>query len=275
VNLVFIRQELSRFLAEDLGHVEIAVQPNTSVCALITAESAGILCGGTLVAETFRLLDAGGERVEVASLLADGASFTSGQELVRLTMPGEILRYGIRTALNLLQHLSGIATHTHDLVSRVPSTCRLLDTRKTTPGLRVFEKYAVRTGGGRNHRFGRSDGVMIKKEDIAIDGGITPAITRALKEAAHLTAIEIEVETLDDLETVLQDGRVRHGLLDNMSPDLVRACVVRAGERLILEASGVQIADVERYAETGVPFISTSDLVRGARALPMHLRMRS
>lgn len=275
MNPVFIRQELSRFLAEDLGHVEVVARPNDSVRAMITAESAGVLCGGALVAETFHLLNAREGIIEVTPLVADGALFVPDQELIHLTMSGAILRHGIRTALNFLQHLSGIATHTHDLVSRVPATCRLLDTRKTTPGLRVFEKYAVRMGGGYNHRFARYDGVMIKKEDITIDGGITPAITRALAEAAHLTAIEIEVETLDDLETVLQDGRVRHVLLDNMPPDLVSACVARAGEHLVLEASGVRVTDLDAYAATGVPFISTSDLIRGARALPMHLRMRS
>ena len=275
MNAVFLRRELERFLLEDLGSVEVDGSANNYCRGTIVAEAPGIMCGGPFVAELFKLLATNGLPTDIVDVRREeGNTFPSGADLVRLNLPAEILRHGIRTVLNLLQHLMGIATHTEQLVRRMDVTdCQLLDTRKTTPGLRAFEKYAVRTGGGKNHRFGRYDGVMIKKEDLAFDGGVTRAIDRALASAAHLSCVEIEVESLDVLEDVLKDGRVRHVLLDNMTPELVRQCVERTvGERMVLEASGIKVEDLEVYAETGVPFISTSDLIRGARPLPMRFK---
>jgi nicotinate-nucleotide pyrophosphorylase (carboxylating) len=274
MNPIFVRKELERFLLEDLGHVEMGPNHKSRVEAFIEIEEDCVVCGLGLIKPTFDLLAPGLPASDVHAYGADGDSTRSGERPVSVCLPPNVLKHGIRTALNLLQHLSGIATNTAKLVERIEgSGCQLLDTRKTTPGLRAFEKYAVRVGGGKNHRFNRMDGVMLKKEDIVIAGGIRQAIDEAVKEAAHLTAIEVEVESMRELLEVIADGRVRHVLLDNMGVDGVSEAVDVAAGRVILEASGVQTSELERYANTGVPFISTSALIREARPIKMHLVM--
>ncbi|HTK05424.1 MAG TPA: carboxylating nicotinate-nucleotide diphosphorylase [Candidatus Eisenbacteria bacterium] len=276
MNPVHVRAQLARFLEEDLGHVPYASSdPAASAECRIEAQETGIMCGGDLLVPLFALATPDGwTRPERLGGVAEGAQFGTGAIIAHLRLHPEALRHGIRTALNLLQHLCGVATRTRELASRLAGgRCTLLDTRKTTPGLRVFEKYAARVGGARNHRFGRYDGVMLKKEDIALAGGIRQAIDAAASEAAHLTAIEVEVETLDDLTTVLFDGRARHVMLDNMTPHQVNQAVAMTGGKLVLEASGISPDDLEEYAATGVPFISTSAMIATARKIKLHLRV--
>ncbi len=235
------------------------------------------MCGGRYLVRMLQLLAERPGDVEVVHLHEEGTWFYRTFEITVLKVHPEVLRHGIRTGLNLMQILSGIAIHTYDLVMRVAGTgCQLLDTRKTTPGFRAFEKEAVRLGGGRNHRFNRLDGILLKKEDIAIDGGITKAVRKAAKARAHLTGIEVEAETFEQVDEASSLPEVTHILLDNMAPDQVRHCV--SGNNTlkhpkILEASGVKVEDLRAYAETGVPFVSTSALIRGAQPVKMKMRI--
>src|SRR3989338_2895848 len=277
MNELFVRKELERFLLEDLGRTDVSVGAGSLVEAHIIAEEGGVFCGGRFLLPLLNLLvPAGSDPVRVRYLLPEGTPLADKKltTVAVIIADAEIVRHGVRAALNLIQHLSGIATNVAKKVSEVEGTgARLLDTRKTTPGFRVFEKYAVRVGGGYNHRFNREDGILIKKEDIVIDGGIIPAIDRAFVSKAHLTEIEIEVETLEELECVLGDGRVTHILLDNMTPEMLRKAVLRCGKTHVLEASGVGGRDVREIAETGVQYISLSSLIRGARPLTMKMRI--
>jgi nicotinate-nucleotide pyrophosphorylase (carboxylating) len=277
MNPVFVRKELARFLEEDLGHVSYgSTEPYwKTVDAVIEAQEPGVTCGTDLLLPLFELATPYGCATPSAEFFhREGLPFSDGTALAKLRLHPEALRHGVRTALNLLQHLCGVATRTRELVDRLKgSRCTLLDTRKTTPGLRVFEKYAAKVGGAKNHRFGRYDGVMLKKEDIALAGGIKPAIDAALAEAAHLTAIEVEVESLDDLLAVLFDGRVRHVMLDNMTPHQVNQAVAMTGDKLVLEASGIRESELEEYAATGVPFVSMSAMIATARKSKVHLKL--
>jgi nicotinate-nucleotide pyrophosphorylase (carboxylating) len=192
-----------------------------------------------------------------------------------LNIPEGILRAGIRTQLNLMMHLCGIATKTAELVKELKGTrCKLLDTRKTLPGLRAFEKYAHRIGGGVNHRFGRDCGIIIKKEDVAAAGSVRKAIVHAKGGSPYLLAFEVEVEDPSQLASMAVDSDVTHVLLDNMEPADVRGCVQVYGERFFMEASGIAPERLREYAQTGVPFISTSATIMGAKPTKLHLVMR-
>lgn len=276
MNEIFVRRKLEEFLAEDLGPVAIEpADPPRYVSVRIVAEEPGVMCGGRLIVPVFALITPDSVRKpRVISLLEEGKVFSSGKVVARVDIEVETLRHGIRTVLNLLQHLSGIATHTRKAVNEIRDLhAKPLDTRKTTPGLRVFEKYAVRVGGAGNHRFGRYDGILIKKEDIRIDGGIKNAIDRAFQTKSHLVSVEIEVETLEELESVVADGRVGHVLLDNMPLADMAGAVRKYGDRIVFEASGVGNEDLRAVAETGVHYISTSSLVRGAHPIKMKMRI--
>lgn len=275
MNRIFVEKKIREFLADDLGDVDVLNVGRERVLAHISAQQEGVLCGGRFVRDVFESLATERDDFTLRHHMAEGTRFVAGDRLVSFTVHPETLRHGIRTALNLVGHLSGIATHTARLQAELEGTgCRLMDTRKLRPGLGAFEKYAVRVGGGRNHRHGRYDGVMLKREDIVIDGGIAQAIDRALRTTAHLTSIEVEVDSIDQLQLVIADGRVRHVLLDNMSTTKVRDCVQLAGDDIVLEASGITPDQFRPYAETGVPYISTSALVLGAPHCKVHLVMR-
>lgn len=274
MNEVYLDQELRRFLMEDLGHAEVDSRLMPSVTSEITAEAEGVMCGGDFLLKMLLMLARTPAQVEVVSLVQDGERFKANQKLAVLKVQPEILRHGIRTGLNLLQELSGIALNASRYADIVKGTgCTVIDTRKTTPGFRAFQKYAVRVGGCGNHRFNRLDGIILKKEDIFLDGGISRAVAKAAASASHLAGIEIEVESLEALETALRLPRVTHILLDNMDVTTVRQAVALAGGRKILEASGIDPSKLREYAETGVPFISTSALVREARPVKMKMRI--
>jgi len=276
MNEVFVRRKLEEFLLEDLGAMEVPASPESGrVVARILVEEEGVFCGGKLIASLFNLLTSTNvPPVRMKYLRDDGDSFASGDVVAEFDVDVEVLRHGIRTLLNLLQHMSGIATNTRKTVEQTYGlSTKLLDTRKTTPGLRAFEKYAVRVGGGVNHRHGRFDGILIKKEDIKIDGGILNAIDNAFRAKSHLVAVEIEVETLGELETVAADGRVKYVLLDNMDFDKMAEAVRRYGRNMIFEASGIGDKDLRKVAETGVHYISLSSLTRGAHPTKMKMRI--
>jgi nicotinate-nucleotide pyrophosphorylase (carboxylating) len=185
---------------------------------------------------------------------------------------GRALLSGERTALNFLRHLSGIATATRRLTELLDGTgARLVDTRKTTPGLRALEKYAVRAGGGHNHRTGLFDGILIKDNHIKLAGGIAAAVRRAREAAPHTIRIEVEVENLAQLDEALEAG-VELVLLDNMPTEMMREAVKQAGGRMLLEASGnIDEARIRAVAETGVDLISVGAITHSAPALDISM----
>jgi nicotinate-nucleotide pyrophosphorylase (carboxylating) len=233
----------------------------------ILTRQAGVIAGLAVAIDTFRCVD---ERITVESHVRDGDAVQAGTKLVSLQGPARSLLSAERTALNFLGHLSGIATLTAHCVRAIEgSHARILDTRKTTPGLRSLEKWAVKLGGGQNHRFGLSDGVLIKDNHIKAAGGIAQAITAARSVAPHLLKIEVECETLPEVEEALAAG-TDVVLLDNMSTDMMCGAVELIRQRapsVLIEASGSIGTNTERLiavAGTGVDFISLGALTHSA-----------
>lgn len=260
---------LRRFLREDLEHGDIttdAIFPqNDSARAAFIARHAMVVAGMASVAtRVFTLLDAG---VCCSETVADGTEVEPGATLLRVQGPTRSLLRGERVALNLVQRLCGIATRTRAFVERVRDLPVLItDTRKTTPGLRLLEKYAVRTGGGHNHRYSLSDGVLIKDNHIAACGSVTEAVRRVRARVPHTITIEVETTTLAEVEECLQ-LEVGLIMLDNMAPPLMREAVARIAGRALVEASGgVNLDNVRAIAETGVDIISIGGLTHSAPA---------
>ncbi len=257
-------------LREDLGRAgditTDAIVPAGAVgTARFVAREPGVVSGIFVVERIFAVLD---PRVVVAVAVADGGRVSKGTVVATVTGPLRPMLTGERTALNLLSRLSGVASATSRLVEAVAGTrATIVDTRKTTPGLRALEKAAVRDGGGSNHRFGLDDAILIKDNHVAVAGGITAAIDAARRDAGHLVKIEIEVDTLAQLDEALA-ARADIILLDNFTLDDLREAVTRTGGRALLEASGRIDADTVRgVAETGVDLISSGALTHSARIL--------
>jgi len=232
----------------------------------------GVIAGLPLASMVFRQLDS---RVNFMPQVNDGEHLSAGSEIA--VVEGLILTIleGERTALNFLQRLSGIATLTALFVSAAsPHGAVVMDTRKTTPGLRSLEKYAVRAGGGRNHRFGLYDAVLIKDNHVAAVGGTGKAVGLAREAVGEETAIEVEVQRLEDLEEAIQAG-ADLVMLDNMSPREAREAVLAVRGRVKLESSGgINLDNVAAYAEAGVDFISVGALTHSARALDIALDLQ-
>ncbi len=267
---------LKRALHEDLGLGDITtaatVTPGQRGRARITVKDERIVfCGGPIIEPVFAM--AGGEP-KITALADEGQELTRGASVVEVEGRLAGLLIGERTALNFLQLMSGIATATRQFVNAVAGTrARIVDTRKTHPGLRAVEKYAVRAGGGFNHRFGLDSGVLIKENHIAAAGSVTSALEKARRLAPHTLRIEIECETLDQVEEALKAGADAI-LLDNMSLDDIRRARELAGECVILEVSGgVTLATVRAIAETGVDLISVGALTHSAKAADLSMRI--
>src|SRR6266705_4729920 len=232
---------VSRALAEDLSRAgdvtSIATIPKDATAhAIVVARKAGVIAGLPLVAAAFRKL---APDVAITPHARDGASVATKTALMHVTGSARAVLAAERVALNLLGHLSGVATATHEFVRRVKGArTRICCTRKTTPGLRALEKYAVRCGGGFNHRFGLDDAMLIKDNHIAVAGGIAAVLARARAVAGHLVKIEIEVDTLDQLREVLDTGLADVVLFDNMEIAALTEAVKLADGRVVLEASG-------------------------------------
>ena len=267
---------LRRALAEDVGQGDITtgatVEPTRRGRAIIRVkEPSMVLAGGFLIERVFQL--AGAEpRVQV--LAREGVVLKAGDTVAEIDGLLAGLLIGERVALNFVQLLSGIATLTRAFVERVAGArARIIDTRKTHPGLRALEKYAVRAGGGHNHRFGLDSGVLIKDNHIAAAGSVTAAIERARGVAPHTLRIEVECETLAQLDEALRAG-ADSILLDNMTLDDVRTARARAGDKMSLEVSGgVTLDNVRAIAETGVDLISVGALTHSARAVDISMRI--
>jgi nicotinate-nucleotide pyrophosphorylase (carboxylating) len=262
-------------LEEDLGPGDVTTQalipPELQGEAEIRAKETLVVAGLPVAARVFHKLDT---ELVFAAELDDGQEAAPGQILARLTGPVAAILTGERVALNFLQHLSGIATFTRRMVAQVAgSAAALVDTRKTTPGWRVLEKYAVRLGGGRNHRLGLYDGVLIKNNHLAAVGSISAAVRRAREKAHHLLEIEVEVTDLNGLTEALDAGADLI-LLDNMDDATLRRAVELARGRAQLEASGSMTRErLPQAAATGVNFISMGQLTHSAPAVDIHLRL--
>jgi len=263
-----------RALAEDLGRAgdvttDAIVAADHPGRAVVVARAAGRVAGLEPSLLAFRLLDPDC-RAEVR--LRDGSDAAAGQEIAHVSARARALLTGERTALNLLGHLSGIATTTRDVVARLAGLkTRVVDTRKTTPGLRALEKYAVRVGGGSSHRYGLDDAVLVKDNHVALSGGIAEAVRRVRQGAGHMLKVEVEVETLAQLDEALALG-VDAVLLDNMDLKTLREAVEHARGRALTEASGgVRPDNVREIAETGVDLVSIGWLTHSAPALDVAL----
>ncbi len=234
------------------------------------AGAPGVFCGGSVAVEVFRQVD---PRASV-SFVPDGCRVAPGEKVGEASGAVSALLRAERPALNFLQRLSGVATLTARFVSRVSGHgTHVLDTRKTTPLFRALEKYAVRVGGGANHRFSLSDGALLKENGIRAAGGIAEAVAAARKAGHHLSRVEVEVESLDDAEAALRAGADAI-LLDNMTPDAVQEAVRRFGGRILLEASGgITLENAEAYARTGVHAISVGALTHSAPALDISFEL--
>ncbi len=261
-------------LLEDLGRAgditsDALIPAQAQAAAGLVARQPGTLAGLALAELAFRLVD---PAIRFSAALADGDRVAAGATLARIEGPARGILTAERVALNFLGHLSGVATATAGIAQAIAHTgARVACTRKTTPGLRAVEKYAVRCGGGVNHRFGLDDAMLIKDNHIAIAGGIAPALARARAQAGHLVKIEIEVDTLAQLSEVLAAG-ADAVLLDNMRPDQLREAVRLVAGRMATEASGgITLQTAASVAETGVDLLSAGWLTHSAAVLDIGL----
>lgn len=271
---ILIDRVIRGALAEDLGDAgdittSALIAPDARMSVNLTARQPGRLAGLDIALRTFTLLD---PAIVIERRKRDGDAVTPGAVLAVISGTAHAILAGERTALNLISRLSGIATATRVLVDRIAGTrASIVCTRKTTPGLRALEKYAVRCGGGSNHRFGLYDAVLIKDNHVAAAGGIAPAIAAARASVGHMVKIEIEVDTLEQLSAVLENP-VDVVLLDNMDIATVKEAVKMVGGRMLIEASGrVSPDSVRAIAETGVDLISSGAITHSAPILDIGL----
>jgi nicotinate-nucleotide pyrophosphorylase (carboxylating) len=272
--MLLVEPVVRRALEEDLGRAgdltsDLIIPADQSGTARLVARAPGTIAGVLCAEYAFRLIDVA---VRLDSALQDGCRVRPNEIIAIVAGRTRAILSAERVALNFLGHLSGIATATRQLVDAVAGTnARIVCTRKTTPGLRILEKYAVRCGGGFNHRFGLDDAVLIKDNHIAAAGGIRPAVERARLGLGHMVEIEVEVDTLDQLDEALSLN-VRTILLDNMDLSALRNAVHRVAGRAVLEASGgITIETVRAIAETGVDYISSGAITHSARNLDVAL----
>ena len=271
---LLVERSVRAALEEDLGRAgdvtsQATIGADAVAGAVITTRQDGVVAGMPLAASAFRIID---PDISVRCEIADGAHCASGNVLARVEGNARSMLAAERVALNFLMHLSGIATLTAAYADKIAHTdARVCCTRKTTPGLRVLEKYAVRCGGGRNHRFGLDDAVLIKDNHVAVSGGVAKAIEAARSHCGHMVTIEVEVDSLAQLEEALT-ASPDAVLLDNMAPaTLAEAVRINAG-RAVLEASGnIDLATIAAVAETGVDYISTSKITMAAPPLDIGL----
>ena len=270
----YIKSIVRHALHEDIGYGDITtlltVPAYMPAAAQMIAKAPGVIAGLEVAAAAFSELDS---EAEFMPMIQDGTCVDLGQTIAQVVGPARTLLMGERVALNFLQRASGTATLTRRYVDLVSHTkARILDTRKTTPGLRRLEKYAVCVGGGHNHRFGLSDGILNKDNHIAAAGGVAAAITAAKNNAPHTLKIECEVTNLDQLKEAIEAG-ADAVLLDNMTIDMMSEAVKLVGGRVVTEASGgVNELTAAAIAETGVDLISVGALTHSAPALDISLQ---
>jgi nicotinate-nucleotide pyrophosphorylase (carboxylating) len=271
--------QIGAFLGEDLGRGDITTQAcvarNTRARGRFLAKEAMTVAGLEAAEAVFSTLDS---QQQLEAFVSDGDEVEAGKVIARTSGFADVLLGGERVALNLLQRLSGIATLTRRFVQAIDGTqAAIVDTRKTTPGLRMLEKYAVQAGGGRNHRFGLDDGVLIKDNHIALAGGVGAAVERAKRAVGHLHKIEVEVSTERDLREAVSAG-ADILLLDNLAPAETRRMVELSralSPHVLLESSGgIALENVRAYAEAGVDLISIGALTHSARAMDISFKLQ-
>jgi nicotinate-nucleotide pyrophosphorylase (carboxylating) len=270
-----IDEAVTRALDEDLGRAgdvtsTATIPEGTRGRAVLAAREAGVIAGLPLAAAAFRKLD---PEMEIVGHLRDGAEVKPKTILMTISGDARALLAAERVALNFVGHLSGIATAAAEFVRLIAHTkARVCCTRKTTPGLRALQKYAVRCGGGFNHRFGLDDAILIKDNHIAVAGGVRAVLERAKATAGHLVKIEIEVDTLEQLKTVLDVGLADVVLLDNMSPEMMKRAVAMVAGRLVIEASGgITHESAAAIAQSGVDYLSSGAITHSSPNLDVGL----
>lgn len=261
-------------LEEDLGRAgdlttDGVVSSDSVATASLAARSAGVVAGLDVAIAAFQMLD---DSVRVSVERPDGASVAAGSRLARVDGPARAILTGERVALNFLGRLCGVATATARMVEAIQGhDTHIICTRKTTPGLRTLEKYAVRVGGGMNHRFGLDDAVLIKDNHVALAGGIAEAVNRVRQRAGHMVKIQVEVDTLEQLDALIPLG-VDAVMLDNMDHPTMRTAVEKVAGRMLVEASGgITPETVAAVAATGVDLISSGALTHSVKALDIGL----
>jgi nicotinate-nucleotide pyrophosphorylase (carboxylating) len=282
LDLELVYEVVNAALDEDLGRGDVTsravVRPGLKARGSFIAKQDFILAGLEVADAVFTSFD---PYLQIESTVGDGEEIKAGKVFARTSGDAQILLAAERVALNFLQRLSGIATVTRAYVDAIADTkARIVDTRKTTPGLRALEKYAVTVGGGHNHRLGLDDGVLIKDNHLAMAGSITEAVRRAREGAGHLHKIEVEVATLDQVGEALE-AKADILLLDNMTPEMVRQAVEMVqrnepdGQRTLTEASGgINLGNVRAYAEAGVDMISIGALTHSAPAVDISFKIK-
>ena len=272
----YIDNIITTDLMEDINYIDAAadnlIPPEHRSSAYYVAKDTGVVCGIEIARRVFEL--AGGD-VDFRILLNDGTKVNKGDIIAELEGSTLTLLKGERTALNILQHMSGIATATNKCVELVSGTrASVTDTRKTLPGLRALQKYAVTVGGGKNHRFNLSDAAMLKDNHIDAYGGITAAVTALREKIGHTVKVEVEVRTLDELREAL-DNKVEIIMLDNMSCQQMTEAVEITAGRALLEASGnVTAENIRAVAETGVDIISLGALTHSVKCFDISMKIR-
>ena len=271
----YIDNIITTALMEDINYIDAAadnlIPPEHKSSAYYVAKDTGVVCGIEVAKRVFDL--AGGD-VDFRILLPDGSKVQKGDIIAELDGSTLTLLKGERTALNLLQHMSGIATATNKCVELVKGTkASIADTRKTLPGLRPIQKYAVTVGGGRNHRYNLSDAAMLKDNHIDAGGGITNAVAKLKGKLGHMTKVEVEVRNLQELQEAI-DANVDVIMLDNMSPELMAEAVKITDGRALLEASGgITSETIRAVAESGVDIISIGALTHSVKAFDISLKI--
>lgn len=266
---------ITRALKEDIGTGDITtmsiVPAGQTINGRFIAKEAGIICGLEIVRRVFEIVN---NEIQFKPLVNEGDAVLTGEVIASISGPAVGILMGERVALNFLQRLSGISSKTASLAKIIEGTgARITDTRKTTPGLRVFEKYAVKIGGGMNHRFNLSDGVLIKDNHIAAAGGISNAIEAARNSIPHTLKIEVEVETMEQIEEALKAG-ADIIMLDNMDIPAMKEAVAKINGRALVEASGnMGDKDLRAVAETGVDIISIGALTHSVKAMDISLKL--
>lgn len=274
LNFMLIDQTVRAALEEDLGRAgdittQATIPESVRARALIVAREAGVIAGSDIAIVTFRMME---PSVRFDTHVKDGTAIAAGTVALAVEGPARAILSAERVALNFMGRMSGIASMTAQYVKAVAHTkARIVCTRKTTPNLRAIEKYAVRCGGGSNHRFGLDDAILIKDNHIAVAGGVVNALRAAKTFAGHLVKIEIEVDTLDQLEEVIKEG-ADVVLLDNMNPEQLKEAVRRVNGKMLTEASGgVNLSTVAAIAESGVDMISVGALTHSVKVLDLGL----
>jgi len=270
----FVRKKLLEFLEEDIGHQDIttdSLDTDRYIEAYMIAKEEGVLAGIEFAKEVYNLVG----DCKLENFVKDGASIKKGDILAIVYGSGKSILKAERLSLNIVQRLSGIATLTNKYVEKIKDTgVRLLDTRKTTPGFRAFEKYAVKVGGGDNHRFALYDMVMIKDNHIALAGSITEAVNQIKKKVSPMVKIEVEVSSFEQLEEALKNP-VDVIMLDNMSATDVKKAVKLIDKSKLVEVSGnITVENIRDYALAGPDFISTGAVIHSAKWLDISLKFK-